>query len=66
MTLSYITLGVMELHNLGGWLTGGCGRGQVPDLVTQSVIPFWICLTKCNHILKEKFNKIVVIKKIFF
>ena len=43
---------------------GGFGWGSVPDLMTPSVIPFWNRLTKCNHILKEKVKKIVMV--IFF
>ena len=41
---------------------GGCGWGWVPDLMTPSVIPFWNCLTKCNHnhILKKKVEKFVI------
>ena len=45
---------------------GGCGWGWVPDLMTPSVIPFWNRLTKCNHILKEKVKKIVMVKFFFF
>ena len=43
---------------------GGFGWGSVPDLMTPSVIPFWNRLTKCNHILKEKVKKFVMV--IFF
>ena len=32
--------------------------------MTPSVIPFWNRLTKCNHILKEKVKKFVMV--IFF
>ena len=31
----------------------------------QSVIPFWNRLTKCNHILKEKVKKFVMVKFFF-
>ena len=33
--------------------------------MTPSVIPFWNCLTKRNHILKEKVKKFVMVKYFF-
>ena len=51
---------------VGGLSVGGFGWGSVPDLMTPSVIPFWNCLTKCNHILKEKVEKFVMGNFFFF